>query len=41
MMLSTGVIVEYVGKTFPLEQVKEAVEEAQKAGRGGKVYLSN
>jgi NADPH:quinone reductase len=38
-LMKAGVLVSEVGKAFPLEQVAEAVREAEKPARGGKVWL--
>ena len=34
------VIQPFSGKSFPLEQAEQAVEEARKPARGGKVFLT-
>ncbi|MFH5803019.1 zinc-dependent alcohol dehydrogenase family protein [Alienimonas sp. DA493] len=39
-LLSTGVIANDVGESFPLDRVAEAVAEAEKPGRGGKAWLT-
>jgi mitochondrial enoyl-[acyl-carrier protein] reductase / trans-2-enoyl-CoA reductase len=38
-LLADQVIVPYAGERFPLEKAQEAMEEASKAARGGKVLL--
>ena len=38
LMLS-GVLVSEVGETYPLDQIAEAVKQAEKPARGGKVLL--
>ncbi|GAB4818613.1 hypothetical protein N2152v2_005659 [Parachlorella kessleri] len=38
-LLIDGVVTPYTGKRFPLESVKEAMEESTKVARGGKVLL--
>lgn len=35
------VLTPFVGKKFPLSQIKEAILESQRSGRGGKVLLSH
>ena len=38
-LMREGVLVTDVGRCFPLEQIVDAVREAEKTGRGGKVLL--
>ena len=38
-LLADHVIVPFAGEKFPLEKAQEAMGEAQKAARGGKVLL--
>jgi NADPH:quinone reductase-like Zn-dependent oxidoreductase len=38
-LISAGVLTTNVGASFPLEQIKEAVQVAEKSGRDGKILL--
>jgi hypothetical protein len=38
-MIRAGVLATDVGKSFPLDEVREAVREAETVGRQGKVLL--
>ena len=40
-LLSDGVICPYMGKTYPLDEVKDALKASSGVAHGGKVYLSN
>ena len=38
-LIVSGKVVPFSGKSFPLEKAAEAVQEANKQARGGKVFL--
>ena len=38
-LLAKGVVTPYNGNSYPLEKVTEAMQEALKPARGGKVFL--
>lgn len=38
-LMASGKVVPFAGKSFPLESAAEAVQEAVKSARGGKVLL--
>lgn len=38
-LLAKGIVTTYNGKTYQLEDVKDAIVEAQRPARGGKVFL--
>ena len=38
-LMLAGVLVSEVGETYELEQIADAVRQAEKTGRGGKVLL--
>ena len=40
-LLSEGVICPYMGETFPLDEVKDALKASSGVAHGGKNYLSN
>lgn len=40
-LLSKKVIDPLIGKTYPLEEFKEAIIETERDGRGGKVFLAS
>ena len=40
-LFSDNVISPYLGKTYPLSEVKDAVKASSGVAHGGKVYLSN
>jgi trans-2-enoyl-CoA reductase len=40
-LMQQGLLKPFIGKKFPLDQVKEAIAEATKDARGGKVLLTN
>lgn len=40
-LLTKGTVTTFNGKSFPLASAAEAVQEAAKAARGGKVFLTS